>query len=312
LIGYLLHNYKDPSRPFSVILAEETEKEANGGGTGKGIFVKALGYLLNIVRVDGKNFKFDKSFAFQRVDLDTRILAIEDTRRNVDFEGFYSIITEGITVEKKNKDAIKLPVNRSPKIIITTNYTIGGVGGSHDRRKWEIEFGSYFGAHHTPLNEFGHYFFDEWSEEEWHMFDNFMLDCLRLYLECGLIKQEYTNLAERKFIKETSFDFHEWMNENPIAVGVRVHRPKYYELFKNAYPDYAKNNWFTHRRFALWLDIYGRYRGYKMVNGQDHEGKYVVFFAEGHTDREIKEATMDTERMEIEGQIYTNNDNVGF
>ena len=89
LIGYLLHNYKDPSRPFSVILAEETDNESKGGGTGKGIFVKALGYLLNIVRVDGKNFKFDKSFAFQRVDLDTRILAIEDTRRNVDFEGFY-------------------------------------------------------------------------------------------------------------------------------------------------------------------------------------------------------------------------------
>ena len=40
-----------------MILAEETEKEANGGGTGKGIFVKALGYLLNIVRVDGKNIK---------------------------------------------------------------------------------------------------------------------------------------------------------------------------------------------------------------------------------------------------------------
>ncbi len=47
LIGYLLHKYKDPARPFAVILAEETDNEAKGGGTGKGIFVKALSYILN-------------------------------------------------------------------------------------------------------------------------------------------------------------------------------------------------------------------------------------------------------------------------
>ena len=95
LIGYLLHKYKDPARPYAVILCEETENEAKGGGTGKGIFVKALSFLNNTVRVDGKNFKIDKNFAFQRVDLDTRILAIEDTRKNVDFEGFYAIIKIG-------------------------------------------------------------------------------------------------------------------------------------------------------------------------------------------------------------------------
>ena len=47
-----------------MILAEETEDEAQGGGAGKGIFFKAIGKLINLVSIDGKNFKLDKSFAF--------------------------------------------------------------------------------------------------------------------------------------------------------------------------------------------------------------------------------------------------------
>ena len=201
LIGYLLHNYKDPSRPFSVILAEETEKEANGGGTGKGIFVKALGYLLNIVRVDGKNFKFDKSFAFQRVDLDTRILAIEDTRRNVDFEGFYSIITEGITVEKKNKDELFIPYSDSPKVMFTTNYTIPNSGNHAKRRQKVLEFSGYFGPTRTPEDEFGHKLFDDWDKDEWNRFYNLMFDCVQGYLEFGVLEVASSEKIKRKQIR---------------------------------------------------------------------------------------------------------------
>jgi len=201
LIGYLLHNYKDPSRPFSVILAEETEKEANGGGTGKGIFVKALGYLLNIVRVDGKNFKFDKSFAFQRVDLDTRILAIEDTRRNVDFEGFYSIITEGITVEKKNKDELFIPYSDSPKVMFTTNYTIPNSGNHAKRRQKVLEFSGYFGPTRTPEDEFGHKLFDDWDKDEWNRFYNLMFDCVQGYLQYGVLEVASSDKIKRKQIR---------------------------------------------------------------------------------------------------------------
>ena len=201
LIGYLLHNYKDPSRPFSVILAEETDNESKGGGTGKGIFVKALGYLLNIVRVDGKNFKFDKSFAFQRVDLDTRILAIEDTRRNVDFEGFYSIITEGITVEKKNKDELFIPYKDSPKVMFTTNYTIPNSGNHAKRRQKVLEFSGYFGPTRTPEDEFGHKLFDDWDKDEWNRFYNLMFEAVQGYLGFGVLEVASSDKIKRKQIK---------------------------------------------------------------------------------------------------------------
>jgi hypothetical protein len=160
-----------------------------------------LGYLLNIVRVDGKNFKFDKSFAFQRVDLDTRILAIEDTRRNVDFEGFYSIITEGITVEKKNKDELFIPYSDSPKVMFTTNYTIPNSGNHAKRRQKVLEFSGYFGPKRTPEDEFGHKLFDDWDKDEWNRFYNLMFDCVQGYLDFGVLEVKSSEKIKRKQIR---------------------------------------------------------------------------------------------------------------
>jgi hypothetical protein len=245
LIGYLLHNYKDPSRPFSVILAEEAEKEANGGGTGKGIFVKALGYLLNIVRVDGKNFKFDKSFAFQRVDLDTRILAIEDTRRNVDFEGFYSIITEGITVEKKNKDELFIPYKDSPKVMFTTNYTIPNSGNHAKRRQKVLEFSGYFGPTRTPEDEFGHKLFDDWDKDEWNRFYNLMFEAVQGYLECGVLEVAQSDKIKRKQIRvQFGEEFLEFL------LGVVEEQPGWIKL-EQLYNDFMLMSGFDKKDYSV-------------------------------------------------------------
>lgn len=213
LIGYLLHRYKDPSKPYAVIFGEETEDEKKGGGTGKGILVRALSEMANTVRVDGKNFKLDKSFVFQRVGLDTKILAIEDVRKNVDFEGFYSIITEGITVEKKNKDEINIPYSDSPKIIFTTNYTVNARGGHGKRRQKTFEFSNYFSAIHTPLDEFGHKLFDDWDRDEWSRFHNLMFYCLQFYLLNGVKDKEMSIHSARKNIRVNYGDeFMEWFD----------------------------------------------------------------------------------------------------
>ena len=234
LIGYLLHTYKDPSRPFSVILAEETENEANGGGTGKGIFVKALGHLSNLVRVDGKNFKVDKNFAFQRVDLDTRILAIEDTRRNVDFEGFYSIITEGITVEKKNKDELFIPYKDSPKVMFTTNYTIPNMGNHAKRRQKVFEFSPYFGAGKTPEDVFGHKLFEDWDKDEWNRFFNLMFNCVQIYLESGVLAVENSDKLLRKQVRvQFSEEFLEFFLGVVEEKGVWISKEQMYNDFLN-------------------------------------------------------------------------------
>jgi hypothetical protein len=82
---------------------------------------------------------------------DCQVLAFDDVRKNFNFESLFSIITEGLTIEYKGRDAIKLPVKDSPKVLISTNYTIKADGGSFKRRMFEVELSSYFGTHHTPL-----------------------------------------------------------------------------------------------------------------------------------------------------------------
>ena len=228
-----------------MILAEETDNESKGGGTGKGIFVKALGYLLNIVRVDGKNFKFDKSFAFQRVDLDTRILAIEDTRRNVDFEGFYSIITEGITVEKKNKDELFIPYKDSPKVMFTTNYTIPNSGNHAKRRQKVLEFSGYFGPTRTPEDEFGHKLFDDWDKDEWNRFYNLMFEAVQGYLGFGVLEVASSDKIKRKQIKvqfgEEFLDF---------FLGILEEQPGWIKL-EQLYNDFMSMSGFDKKDYSV-------------------------------------------------------------
>jgi hypothetical protein len=189
IIGYLLHTYKDNARPYAIILAEETENEDNGGGTGKGIFFRALGKIINTIVVDGKSFKHDKPFLFQRASVDTQLIVIDDCRKNLDFQGFYSHITEGLTIEKKNKDEIHIPYSDSPKFLFSTNYTIN-IDGSHGRRRAKVvEFSDFFHDKNTPLDFFGHMLFEGWDERGWNEFYATMAMFVRGYLADGVVER---------------------------------------------------------------------------------------------------------------------------
>ena len=273
-IGYLMHSFKTSANNKAIILNDETISENPNGGSGKGIFWNALSKVKRVADINGKSFSFDKTFPYQTVSADTQILVFDDVNKNFKFENLFSVITEGITLEKKNKDAIKVPVSKSPKIIITTNYTIGGVGGSYERRKWELEFSSYFSSKYTPLNEFGRMLFDEWDDIEWLRFYNYMIYCLQSYLQNGLVKHEFQNLETRKFIKETSFEFYEFVNESDnIEFNTRIYKSSIFQKFIDEYPDFKK--WLSNKRFWQWMEIYTKNYNYKSEQGKDISGRWI-------------------------------------
>ena len=286
-IGFLMHGYKNLSYCPAVILNDEVISDNPEGGTGKGLFMNALSQMKKLVVIDGKAFAFEKSFPYQTVSADTQVLCFDDVKKHFDFERLFSVVTEGLTLEKKNKDAIKIPFSKSPKIAITTNYAIKGSGNSFARRKWEIELHQHYNKSFTPLDEFGKHFFADWDDDDWCMFDNYMVSCLMLYLENGLIKSRFVNLKIRQLSAETSHDFIEWcglVDGNPsnqlLTIGEKLMKQDLYHEFVSEYPDYGPKAKMTisRTRFYKWLAAYGLHTtGQVPEEGRDPNGRWIRF-----------------------------------
>jgi len=285
-MGYLLHGWKNLSYCPATILNDEVISDNPEGGTGKGLFMNGLSHMKKLVVIDGKSFNFEKSFAYQLVSADTQILCFDDVKKHFDFERLFSVVTEGLTLEKKNKDAIKIPFSKSPKVAITTNYAIKGKGSSFERRKWELELSQYYTKEFTPLVEFGKLMFGEWNDNDWCQFDNYMITCLQLYLDKGLLKSDFVNLKTRKFSAETSHEFIEWcgiidgMHNPKLTKDSRIYSNDLYMDFVNEYPDYGPKAKMTvsRIRFGKWLASYSVYKyDCNPLEGKDIMGKWIKF-----------------------------------
>lgn len=286
-IGYLLHAWKNLSYCPAVILNDEVISDNPEGGTGKGIFMNALSHMKKLVFIDGKSFNFEKSFAYQTVSVDTQILCFDDVKKHFDFERLFSVVTEGLVLEKKNKDAIKIPFSKSPKVSITTNYAIKGKGSSFERRKWELELAQHYTKDFTPLMEFGKLMFGEWDDDEWCHFDNYMISCVQTYMNHGLIKSKFINLKTRQLSAETCHEFLEWSGEigggsqhEKLKQSGRVYKSDLYLDFVEDNPDFAPKSKFTVSRtkFYKWLSAYSVYKyNCKPEEDRDAQGRWIRF-----------------------------------
>jgi hypothetical protein len=284
-IGFLMHGYKNLSYCPAVILNDEVISDNPEGGTGKGIFMNALAQMKKVVTIDGKSFYFERSFAYQLVSADTQILVFDDVKKAFDFERLFSVVTEGLTLEKKNKDAIKIPFSKSPKIAITTNYAIKGAGNSFVRRKWELELHQHYNKNFSPLDEFNKLMFGDWDDAEWCRFDNYMINCLQIFLRKGLVQSKFVNLKIRQLSAETCHDFIEWCGiingttENEkLKIDTRVSLQDCYFDFIEQYPDYGPKAKLTISRikFNKWMVAYAVYKtSVAPEEGRDNSGRWI-------------------------------------
>ena len=284
-IGFLMHGYKNLSYCPAVILNDEIISDNPEGGTGKGLFMNALSQMKKLVVIDGKAFAFERSFPYQTVSADTQVLCFDDVKKNFDFERLFSVVTEGLTLEKKNKDAIKIPFSKSPKIAITTNYAIKGTGNSFARRKWEVELHQHYHKGYTPLDEFGKHFFADWNDDDWCEFDNYMVSCLMGYLNTGLVKSSFVNLRVRQLSAETSHEFIEWCGliegtpaNECLVVGIKLMKKDLYFEFTQEYPDYGARSKrpLSQIAFYRWLRAYALFiSGVTPEEGRDPAGRWL-------------------------------------
>lgn len=218
-IGYMLHKYKNPALTKAVLLVDKKTRSNNNemnGGSGKSLYAKAIGKILNMFLVDGQNFNFDDQFAFDGVSPETEYINMNDVKGNFPFMRLFGMLTEGLSYRGLYAKRVALSYQDSPKFLISTNFTLKGDGDSIIRRQHIIEFSSYFNSKHTPYNEFGRMFFDSWDTEEWNKFYNFMIYCIKSFLEFGLIEFPIENYEMRKLLEWRNglgIEFNDFMNE---------------------------------------------------------------------------------------------------
>lgn len=236
-LAYMIHSYKDKSNPPAVILNDEVISDEPEGGTGKGVLVELLKQFRTVVTIDAKKFDFASDFAYQRVNLDTDIIFFDDCKRNFSFENLFSVLTEGIDVNKKGMQEFKIEFKQAPKIIVSTNYAIVGSGNSHGRRKFELEIAQYYSKKFTPKQEFGKMLFEDFDVQEWNDFDNFIFRACVIYLQKGLVEQELINQPIKQLYAAVSEEFVTFMDED-FGGGspVRYPQTEMYSAYQKLYP----------------------------------------------------------------------------
>lgn len=218
LIGYAISRFKDPINPKAIILIEDIDSDEEGesqGGSGKGLLFNFIRQFRKVCDFDGKNFKISDNFLYQNIEPDTNIIFIDDVEKHFKFSALFSILTGALIVNKKNKPQIIIPYDSSPKIFITSNFSVGAMDISSRRRKYEFAIVKHFGIDREPIDEFGRQFFAEWDKKEWLKFDNFIAHCCQLYIK-DTDKKHIGNMTEhsieRSLISNTNKDFLDYMD----------------------------------------------------------------------------------------------------
>lgn len=194
-IGYLIHSYCIPSVNKAVIQYDEqiTDLKTPQGGTGKGLLANALKQVRpQTVRIDGQRYSSKDKFAYQNIDHSTQIAWFDDCRKDFDIDRLNSALTDGWEVEAKFVKSLYIPPVESPKVIISSNTVLSGEGNTRQRRQFVIEFSDYFSRRQKEVpepivSEFGCKFFsDDWDQDEWTLFFNYLFYACLFYLTEGL------------------------------------------------------------------------------------------------------------------------------
>jgi hypothetical protein len=261
VIGYLLHRFKKASTSKAIILLDQTINELNTahGGTGKSLLIKSLSYFRELCELPGKDFSSNSQFSFQRATANTNIISINDVKANFNFESMYGRITDNFTINRKYKQEIEIPFERSPKIVLSSNFMIKAPSGhSTERRKYEIELSEHYGPHLTVYDEFQQQFFEDWDEFEWNEVTLFMIFCIRYYLNHGLVEAEPVNLIERRLISELGADLLDFLHEK-FTEKSKHHKKELFNEFKNG--GYVDRRYVpTQRTFTVKLKKYCEYK----------------------------------------------------
>lgn len=291
--GYYSHDFYE-YKLKALILTDSTISQGNeaNGRTGKTLWCRLVGGMLSsnsedpaiktYVEINAKDFDPKEKFKYSACALDTKLVVLNDLRRNFDVDCVYNDVTEGVDVNKKGLHPFKI----KSKMILTSNKTVKLSGDSDTDRFLEFEFSSHFSKAHGPEQEFKHWFFRDWSNEDYCRYYAFMAECVQMYFKngCKLNEPEQINLNRRKLIEQTNEDFIEWIENFDPKCGFDYVKTDLFESFVKDFPDWSNPN-FKQKKFSEWLKNYCNFNDNLKNYNKDHnerrdsEKRYFKFIA---------------------------------
>ena len=205
--GYLLHDFKSDKQAYALYLLEQSvdSESINSGGSGKSFVAKMMKKLrlLKVIDFDGRDLEqFKNPHWLDRVrEGFTQLINFDDLDERVKFHTFYSMITNGIIVNKKHRDSQHLEFKDAPNILFSSNHVPDNMDPSTLRRIRFMQFSDYYHASRnkndkgrTISDDFGgmELFSEDYPEEYYNADYNFLLQCVQFYL----ISLQYNETCE--------------------------------------------------------------------------------------------------------------------
>jgi len=260
IIGYCLHKYFE-GRMQAIVLTDSRLEDDDSGRSGKTLLCKSMGRMLNtskesqtFVELNGKDFDPSDRFKYQELSVNTRLVHINDLKKYFQVDLLFNDVTEGIKVQKKNKQ----PFVIQAKMVLSTNRTVEIRGDSAKARFLEFELADYYNANFSPDKEFGMWFFRDWGPEDWAAFDLYMVECVQFYLQHGILQPRNINLEQRKLREETAPEFVDFMDDF-VEPDVEYNRTEIWERFIGIESHRQQFPKLRPRTFYKWLKKYAEY-----------------------------------------------------
>lgn len=223
-VGFVFHRHREAGKAWSLwgMDAKNSDGNESHGGSGKSLLANLIHSqkLMRSQYREGRNKKLTENPHFwEGCDKHTDLLIVDDCYRYMDFGFFFSSIGGPINVNPKNNKQFTIDASDAPKIWFTSNFPPHDVDISTERRIIYMLYSDYYHysrmdeyrENRSVLDEFGKNFGNEFTEHEWNMFLNLLMQCIKFYLNCtAKINPPMENVNKRNLKSTMGEAFEPW------------------------------------------------------------------------------------------------------
>lgn len=232
VLGYHSAQYKDPGKPWLTFLQDNLISDIGqaSGRSGKSVLSKAPTYVRASFYKGGRvlNDKNQYQFFYDGLTEFHDYIEIDDMHEFADFGFFYTQVTGKREVNPKNYTPITLDYEDSGKMLISSNFELQNLDSSTIGRLLNCSVSDYYHEKtkfndytesRSPLTKYGRRIYDDFTEEEWVKFYNFIAYCIQLQMRYYKIQPPVGNIEKRQLRRIMSQglgkdeEFFKWAND---------------------------------------------------------------------------------------------------